>query len=611
MRASTEHQNSQGHMRNPILQIVEVFRTSGLDASEALIIAAQLLAWTKLSADENIKHDLRLSALTGTADAVKFPDILHALEELPGLPGRAFAGLARTAKASPATFLQCIEVCIRLHQTGMLATIDMRDLATLYDSKHGASWALPAELADLMVALTAPVPGEVIYTPWDNGAQLASRIMQRSASAYIDISLNQPLAAAVALLGGGEAEIHHADPIREPSAVRDGQLQRFAAAVAAPPMGQRYESSISDNDWYGRFPESTGSGSVLCVRHLLAQSERRAVVLVSNNVLFSPGAELSLRKDLVSQGILEAVISLPSGVFPNISVAFAILVLSPQEKKTHIRFVNADCDRFRKASSKSRAELKNIHELVEIATSSETLAEAISISNEDVIANEFQLQVNRYVVPTRTQQVRQMLADTDLQSLGQLVRVVRPLLPSQRTEETMSAFEVSAADLPQYGFIQSAGREVQIDKKNANKNLDQFLRPLDIVLVIKGSAGKVGIVPPTVPQPGQGGWVAGQSAIILRMKDPSVLDPRALALLLRSPLGQELLQGVVSGATIPMIQVRELTTQLAIPVPTSLEAMQAVESLEQEANLQSEIDRLRAQQAAVTRDLWRVSTHDS
>ena len=328
---------------------------------------------------------------------------------------------------------------------------------------------------------------------------------------------------------------------------------------------------------------------------------------MSNNVLFSPGAELSLRKDLVSKGILEAVISLPSGVFPYISVAFTILVLSPQQAKTHIRFVNADCDRFRKASSKARAELKNIHELVEIATSSETLAEAISIPNEDVIANDFQLQVNRYVVPSRTQQVRQMLADTAVQPLGELVSVVRPLLPSQKAEETMGAFEVSAADLPQYGFIKSAGREVQIDKRTANKNLDQFLRPLDIVLVIKGSVGKVGVVPPTVPQPGQGGWVAGQSAIILRMKDSSLLDPRALAVLLRSPLGQELLQGVVSGATIQMIQVRELTTQLAIPVPTSFEATQAVESLEQEAHLQRDIDRLRAQQAALAVDLWRVS----
>ena len=48
------------------------------------------------------------------------------------------------------------------------------------------------------------------------------------------------------------------------------------------------------------------------------------------------------------------------------------------------------------------------------------------------------------------------------------------------------------------------------------ENADQFLRPDVIVLIIKGSVGKVGIVPTDVPESDPGGWVAGQSAIVLR-----------------------------------------------------------------------------------------------
>jgi type I restriction enzyme M protein len=57
------------------------------------------------------------------------------------------------------------------------------------------------------------------------------------------------------------------------------------------------------------------------------------------------------------------------------------------------------------------------------------------------------------------------------------------------------------------------------------ENADQFLRPYDIVLIIKGSVGKVGIVTTDVPEPQvPGGWVAGQSAIVLRAKQ-DVFDP--------------------------------------------------------------------------------------
>jgi hypothetical protein len=88
------------------------------------------------------------------------------------------------------------------------------------------------------------------------------------------------------------------------------------------------------------------------------------------------------------------------------------------------------------------------------------------------------------------------------------------------------------------------------------------------IVIVKGSVGKIGIVPPNVPEPGPGAWVAGQSAIVLRQRDnPQVeIDPRVLLVQLRSPIGQELLTGIVSGASIPLIQLRELM-RLPVPLP--------------------------------------------
>jgi type I restriction enzyme M protein len=163
--------------------------------------------------------------------------------------------------------------------------------------------------------------------------------------------------------------------------------------------------------------------------------------------------------------------------------------------------------------------------------------------------------------------------------------------------------EIGAAELPPLGYIRTAGRTVWVAPQVAEKNAEQFLRPLDIVLIIKGSVGKVGIVPHYVPPPGPGGWVAGQSAIVLRVTPSSTVDPRTLALQLRSPFGQELLKGIVSGATIPLIQLRELT-RLPVLVPDLETARRAGEALEEESRIQGEIDRLREAQAEAARDMW-------
>lgn len=127
---------------------------------------------------------------------------------------------------------------------------------------------------------------------------------------------------------------------------------------------------------------------------------------------------------------------------------------------------------------------------------------------------------------------------------------------------------------------------------------------MDIVLIIKGSVGKVGIVPQDVPLPGPGGWAAGQSAIVLRAKDNRI-DPRAMAVQIRSPRGQEVLNFAITGATIQLVPLKMLM-KLPIFVPDLQTARQAAEVLGQETKIQYEIDRLRQSRAMLASDLWQL-----
>jgi type I restriction enzyme M protein len=148
---------------------------------------------------------------------------------------------------------------------------------------------------------------------------------------------------------------------------------------------------------------------------------------------------------------------------------------------------------------------------------------------------------------------------------------------------------------------------VGIESAIAQRNEHQFLRPHDIVLIIKGSVGKVGIVPEDVPAPGAEGWIVGQSGVILRVNDPNIIDPRTLAVYLRSKLGKELLDGVaVRGATIPLIQLRELQ-RLPIIIPTTEKAAEIGALLDDEDRIQREIEQLRVRQAGLASQVWAMN----
>ncbi len=453
-----------------------------------------------------------------------------------------------------------------------------------------------------MVELANIRLGDSVYVPWDQSGQLAGRAAQRHAIAYLETPQLSIVPSLVSVLAEKPFEVHHADPIRSPSAVEGGKPRRFDISIAFPPLGQRYDADVAKRDWFGRFPEPTASGAILAIRHLLSQTHRRVVVAIANSLLFSSGAELALREDLIKRGIIEAVIAMPSGLFLTNNVSFAVLILDPAGGHNQIKFINADSLRFREAISKAKCHLVNLKSLKELATNGSVSDDAAIVSNIDVFTQDAQLQVSRYVVPIASRRLRSLMEKAQTASLGDVIKTVRPMPTTAEKENALEALEVGASELTPLGFISTPGRTVSIARQVAEKSVEQFLRPLDVVLIIKGSVGKVGIVPQDVPPPGPGGWVAGQSAIVLRAKT-NTIDPRALALQLRSPFGQELLNGVVSGATIPLIPLRELM-RMQVLVPTLDTARRAGDALEEESRIQGEIDRLRRAQAEVAKDLW-------
>ena len=111
---------------------------------------------------------------------------------------------------------------------------------------------------------------------------------------------------------------------------------------------------------------------------------------------------------------------------------------------------------------------------------------------------------------------------------------------------------------------------------------------------------KVGLVPREADS--EISWVIGQSLCIIRC-DSRYLSPKVLTMFLRSPLGQQLLERITTGSTIPFVQLKELRT-LPIPVPDPVEQKRVEALFDQQADLREEIKEIESKIADLMPKVW-------
>lgn len=581
--------------------IREKLQAIGLSSAAREELALLILGWAKISTTEKISPHLRL-----TSQLLEEPKAIEAafveLGNSSDSSLQVFAQAALLVKDKAHLLIPALRAALNIKEQGFLPVPWHLLLIPLMEDSIEGAFSLDAGLELLLFQLLSLEADESVYLPWDSLGQLAAEVAEANGNAYVETPLRTMIPGSIGLTCPRQFDIHFSDPIRNPSAVQEGRPIQFDRAVSFPPIGMRYEKQITDTDWHGRFPEKTSNGTILNIRHMLWQTTKRAVIAVPNNVLFSTGAEQEFRQDLLKRGMVQAVIAMHSGMLRETSIPFSILVLSPQGGHKNVRFVLGDADRFIKAESKARFSLKDARQLAEVVFGGDDTDEARTIP-VDQIAGDAQLQPNRYVLPAHTLKLLSRISNAQTVALRDLVQTVRPMSTKPGKSARIEVREIGASDLPAYGYIREAGRTVEIDSYVSGTNDEQYLRTNDIVLIVKGSVGKLGIIHETAPGPGPGGWIAGQSSIVLRVKDEAKVNAKALALQLRSEMGQGLLKNIVSGATIPLIQLRELM-EMPILLPSMEEQRRAANVLDEEDEIQQQIDDLRQRQSRVAQDMW-------
>jgi restriction endonuclease S subunit len=171
--------------------------------------------------------------------------------------------------------------------------------------------------------------------------------------------------------------------------------------------------------------------------------------------------------------------------------------------------------------------------------------------------------------------------------------------------ETVAAtyFEVAVADLDEVGRVRRPTKQVSVSRDVVLQTRRALLKLGDIILVIKGSVGKVGFVR-DVQDDSETNWIASQSFVILRLRPHApIQDPRVLFRYLSSPLGLTKLQNLSVGTTVLGLQMAALQ-RLSIAVPPLEEQGEIGREVEELFAVQDQIEELRAKLAERQQAIW-------
>ena len=269
----------------------------------------------------------------------------------------------RAAENSPEMYGRLLGRVRRLD----LKTPDGRTLAAhLFDDvlrmmldergKRIGEFITPEPVAALMLSLANPKSGDRIYDPcFGIGELLVGAVRRLNEAAWFasphhraDIQVTQVFGVEInrdayavglcrALLAGIERPgFALADALERPLP-RRRSVDGFDCILAAPPWGGRSKHPSAD-----RFPFPSRNTESLFLQHVMANLRPggRAVVVLPENALYRTG-DRRLRKALLSEYSVDAVVSLPDGVFaPWTGVAASLVVFRRADPHPAVRFVS-------------------------------------------------------------------------------------------------------------------------------------------------------------------------------------------------------------------------------------------------------------------------------
>ena len=303
------------------------------------------------------------------------------------------------------------------------------------EGKSGGQFFTPPEIVNLCVRLVDSFSdGDSIHDPTaGSGGMLieAARYYREQGGdpehlEYSGQEIN-PDIAAIAKMNlsihglGQNSRIEREDSLFEPKFIDGNSLERFTHVLANFPFSANWAKDELQDDPFGRFDwheklPRADRGDYAFIMHIAKQLKTpeqdgeggKAAIVIPHGVLFRKH-ESRYRKPMLENGLVEAIVGLPSNLFQNNTIPSAVLVLNtdkPADREGEVQFIHAADEAFYQ-------ELSNQNELTEDGldhivenftewTTEERVSRTVSI--EEIRENDYNLNIALYVDTTEPEE---------------------------------------------------------------------------------------------------------------------------------------------------------------------------------------------------------------
>lgn len=283
--------------------------------------------------------------------------------------------------------------------------------------KKGGEFYTPAEVVRLLVQLTKPEAGNTIYDPTaGSGGFLiqARQYVEDQGQDPNDLALyGQDSNGTVWSICNMNMILHNitrftienGDTLEDPLILEGNQVRKFDRVLANPPFSQNY--SRATMKFQSRFreycPESGKKADLMFVQHMIAslKPDGHMATIMPHGVLFRGGKEKLIRELFINDDIIEAIISLPPGLFYGTGIPACVLVVNkskPDALRDKILFINADRE-FAEGKNQNKLRPEDIEKIDYVFTHKRELHKysRLVAKSEIVDKHDHNLNIRRYV----------------------------------------------------------------------------------------------------------------------------------------------------------------------------------------------------------------------